>query len=112
MHYEERRRDFTIETRPDGACIEVGVAGEVDINTAPRLHEALTSAIGRRPQVLIVDLSQVEFFDSSGLKVLLGIRREAMDVRVAASPAVRRVIEVTGLTEHFRLFDSAADAIA
>ncbi|WP_431938982.1 STAS domain-containing protein [Nocardia grenadensis] len=112
MHHEDRRRDFTVGVLPDGASVTVTATGEIDIHTAPRLHEALTRAMDDRPRTLILDLSAVGFFDSSGLKVLLGCRDEAPDLRLAVSPAVRRVIEVTGLTEHFQIFDSIAAAIA
>lgn len=77
----------------------VAVTGEIDAYTAPALAAALAAA--DHPE-LVVDLSGVEFVDSSGLRVLL----EAHQTRQAdgrtlvlaqPSPAVQRVLDVAGV---------------
>lgn len=77
----------------------VAIAGEIDAHTAPAVAAALAAA---EHDPLIVDLSAVDFVDSSGLRVLL----EAHQARKAAgnslvlaqpSPAVQRVLDVAGV---------------
>ncbi len=87
----------------------VSVTGEVDLATAPQLEQALGAALAE-PGVtgVRVDLSGVEFMDSAGLRVLVAALRKAEDAGVglelhAPHERVRRIIEITGLSEVFGL---------
>ncbi len=95
-----------------GGFVVVVAAGEVDSHTAPRLDTAVQQAVTRQPEQLIVDLSAVEFFDSSGMNVLVRALRQAGRVLVVAPRPVRRVVEVTGLSTVFALFDDVDAAVA
>ncbi|WP_039778291.1 STAS domain-containing protein [Nocardia cerradoensis] len=95
-----------------GGFVVVAAAGEVDSHTAPRLDAAVQQAVTRQPEQLIVDLSAVEFFDSSGMNVLVRALRQAGRVLVVAPRPVRRVVEVTGLSTVFTLFDDIDAAVA
>lgn len=84
------------------------VAGEIDAHTAPLIAEALA---GSDQDPLVVDLSGVEFVDSSGLRVLL----EAHQARTAAgtslvlsepSAAVRRVFDIAGVNAYLDVASS------
>ncbi len=91
----------------------VTVTGEVDIHTAPRLGDALGELIEEAsPHSLVVDLTGVEFLDSSGVNVLLRTHRRVGDLRVVASPAVRRPLEITGLTATMNIFDDLEAALS
>ncbi len=83
----------------------VAVRGEIDAHTAPALAAALAAA---EQQPLVVDLAEVDFVDSSGLRVLL----EAHQTMAAAgralvlarpSDAVQRVLAVAGLDEYLEI---------
>lgn len=93
---------FSVTADPaDPQCLRA--TGELDATTAPVLREALT-ALADAPGAVVLDLEAVTFIDSSGLQSItaaLRTRREAgNDLRVAgASRSVRRIFEVTGLTE-------------
>jgi anti-sigma B factor antagonist len=95
----------------------VAVRGEVDIATAPALEQALETAIRESAGALVVDLSGVEFLDSSGLQVLLRARallgREdrALAVVCPRGP-VRRVFELSGVSELFAPYPSCEAALA
>ena len=97
----------------DLLCIDVShaeglvvltVEGEIDVESSPELGAALDDVEADRHVVL--DLGGVAFMDSSGLKVLIGqtVRRGeaggSLYVR-NPSPAVRRVVDVTGLDQFF-----------
>lgn len=82
----------------------VAVAGEIDAHTAPELAAALAAESGR--DELVVDLSGVEFVDSSGLRALLeehhtrtGDGRRLVLRR--PSGVVLRLFEVAGVRDHF-----------
>jgi anti-sigma B factor antagonist len=93
----------------------VAAVGEVDVFTAPSLDEALSAAIGAGCGRLIVDLSGVDFLDSTGLSVLVKALkriREAdgsLDVIVSAE-RVAKVFRLTGLDKVIPLHASVQEA--
>ena len=91
----------------------ITVRGELDLASVPQLE----AEVGRRRpfrQPVLFDLSEVTFFDSGAVRALIAARRAANEdggfpVRVvAASPVVRKVLEVTGVAEVFLGPDSGA----
>lgn len=82
--------------------------------SAPTLSAAVTEAVATASDVLVMDLSDVGFFGSAGLSVLV----EALEVtagrklRVVASAAVRRPAELTGLTDLLDLYATLDEALA
>jgi len=91
----------------------VVVSGEIDLYTAPRLHSEIAAALADgRPPWLVVDMSGVEFCDSTGMNVLLSCLRRARErggeLQIAAPrPAVRKILQVTGLDSVFPLAGDA-----
>ena len=94
----------------------MSVAGEIDLYTAPKLHSELMSALSATPGSplrLVVDMTGVEFCDSTGMNVLLAAQRRARedggDLQLAAPrSAIRKVLHVTGLESVFTVLDSPA----
>ena len=82
--------------------------GEIDIATSPRLITALNEAITDSTGSLIVDLSAVEFMDSTGLALLIRAQRR-MSRRgrgcavVCPHGPVRRIFELTDMVETLRV---------
>jgi anti-anti-sigma factor len=99
-----RRSLLEIVSLP-GPQTTVSLAGELDPATAPDLSSRLLE-LAADPGVtsVVIDLAQVSFLDSAGLRVLVSAN-EALRARSAdlvlrgPSPNVRRVLEVTGLTD-------------
>ena len=90
--------------------------GEIDVASAPEFHASLGELIGREVAVVIVDLSEVTFIDSTGLGVLVGAEKEirgaGRDLRVVVTrPQIRRVLELTGLDEVFTVMSSTKEAV-
>lgn len=90
----------------DGSIVVVD--GEVDAHTCPDLSEALDPLPGTGD--VCVDLSAVGFMDSSGLRALIGAHQSAAaaDRRLVItkpSAAVRRLIEISGLSDHLHVAD-------
>lgn len=109
--------ELDITTRTESDCTVVAATGEVDVFTAPTLDEALSAAIGAGSDRLIVDLSGVDFLDSTGLSVLVKALkriREAdgsLDVVVSAE-RVAKVFRLTGLDRVIPLHSSVDEARA
>jgi len=91
------------------ATLDVVLQGEIDFGNAPAILEETSAAIRRRrPAVVRVDLAGITYFDSTAVRMLVRIASVAEEVAATirmenASPAVRRVLEVTGLWQHFGL---------
>jgi anti-sigma B factor antagonist len=104
----------------DGIVV-VSLRGEHDLTTAPALREHMEDAMGRGGGVL-VDLTNAEFIDSSIIGVVLETRRQADEEGIGfaaalegGDPAVRRVLEVTGLDTNLPVHpsvDAARDQAA
>ena len=99
------------------APLVVGVSGEIDIASAPKLREELLGALRRHGARLALDLGGVTFMDCAGIKALLAARRHARLeggwVRVArASRRARNILMLTGLHREFALAGSETAATA
>ena len=104
----------TLCIRPgDGGTI-VAISGEVDVCTEAALQQALLRIIRERGAKLTLDVSGVSFMDCAGLRALLATRRRAEMCGgflrlIAASAAVRRIIELTGAREALATERSTTD---
>ncbi len=106
---------IAVDDRPPDTVVSVG--GELDLTTAPELLQALTRLVDDGYHHLIVDLTGLDFCDSSGLSVLVRVKNRldevGGDVTLAgATPIVERVLEVSGLAEVFGSHRSVAEAQA
>lgn len=86
--------------------IRCRIQGELDLVSEAEALKELTTALERRPGRLIIDLSELEFIDSTGLRVLLTVRNQAAESGtrlLLASPdqPVRRVFEIASVTQLF-----------
>ncbi len=104
-----------ISERDGWAVLAVG--GEVDVATAPRLREKLIELVNDGHHQIVVDLSAVEFLDSTGLGVLVGalkrVRTHDGDLALVCTESrVLKVFEITGLTKVFAMYASVDEAVA
>jgi anti-sigma B factor antagonist len=90
-----------VETNIDQTGLAVlTLAGELDLASAPKLEEAIEAIAARRPEGLTLDLTDLRFMDSAGIALLVLATKTVGGVTLRRpSPIVRRVIEVTGLSE-------------
>jgi anti-sigma B factor antagonist len=100
--------------RRDGAVV-VSLAGELDLYNAEEVRTALLEACAGEPDLLVVDLAEVRFIDSTALGVLIEARSrmsERAGFRLAAPGLeTRRALEVSGLDRHFVVHDTVAEAL-
>ena len=93
----------------------VAVRGEVDIAAVPALELALDGAIRESAGVFVLDLRELEFLDSSGLRLILRARallaREDRALAIVCPPGpVRRLFTETGIADLLFLFASPEEA--
>jgi anti-sigma B factor antagonist len=93
--------DASVEQwREESGALVVRVTGEVDMSNAGDIREVVDQVTATGVDRLIFDLGGLEFIDSSGLAVLLAAAQRVPSVQLRnPSPIVRRVVEVTGLSE-------------
>ena len=87
------------------------------MTSAPTLRDHLLGHIGLGEPCVVVDLSKVEFMDSTGLSALVVAYRQAVEVGsslliAGAQPSVRRVLKITQLDVLLEHRDDVADAVA
>jgi anti-anti-sigma factor len=103
--------------QPRSACAVVVLQGEHDLATARELEALLALQVGGN-DLVVVDLSVVEFIDSSVLGVLVRADRLARGagkrfrLQVGTAAIVKRVLEISGLLNHFEWASSREDALA
>ena len=100
--------DLSLTTRQDGGTTVVEIAGEIDVYTAPQLRSQLLDASAAGNADLVLDMTGVTFLDSTGLGILVGARRRAVeaggDLRlVVAHSAVLKIFRITGLDRVFTI---------
>ncbi|MEO1063124.1 MAG: STAS domain-containing protein [Actinomycetota bacterium] len=88
-----------IEQGPDGSYV---IGGDLDAHSATRFESALGGVAG----TVVLDLSGVDFADSSGLRVLLALHRRleadgGQLVLGTVSARVERLLSLTGLDQVF-----------
>lgn len=110
---------FEVGTHRIDRAVVVTVSGEVDMLSAPRLAEAIHTALAARPAALIVDLSKVAFLASAGMTVLVTAQAEVVPPTrfavVANGAATSRPIKLMGIDSVLSLhstLDSALSDIA
>lgn len=106
-----------VETRnvQDGVAV-IALGGEVDVYTSPRLKQEMVDLLNKGTARLIIDLSAVEYLDSTGLGVLIGGLKRARerdgDLRlICDNLRILRIFEITGLTKIFDIYRSEAEAL-
>ena len=111
----EPRLDVAVSAR-DGHERLVTLSGELDASTAPGLRESLAELLATAPtSTVILDLHELQFIDSTGLGLLVGVQKQARDegrTLVLGSPrrSVYRALEVAGLVDVFDIRHGPADS--
>lgn len=109
-----RRDPVTAVENVDGTYI-IRLAGELDLYNAVGVREALFKASNDSPTRIVVDLSEVDFIDSTTLGVLIEARTMLTNRNafMLAAPGLetRRALQISGLDRHFAVHDTVDDAL-
>ena len=104
-----------LKTEDGGGTLVFKLRGSLDLATAPTVRAALSDATAKGTHHLIVDLTQLEFLDSTGLGVLIGAHRRATEgggsLRLIVHDGpIARLLNITGLISVFAVYHSLEDA--
>ena len=100
--------EFDILQEQRGDLPLLRVRGELDIYTAPRLKETVLAALNGGARSLAIDLSAVEFLDSTGLQVLMSAKKRTAErggdvYLMGVGGQVRRVFNLLSLERIFKI---------
>jgi anti-sigma B factor antagonist len=109
--------DLEVETSKRDRWSVISLRGEIDVYTAPRLRQALIDLVEADEKDILVDMSRVDFLDSTGLGVLVGglKRVKAKDGSleiVATQDKILKIFEITGLSKVFPIHESVDAAVS
>ena|SRR5215207_8998833 len=105
------------EVRRENDVSVVSVSGSVDALTAAELAGVIVAQIANGHVNLVVDLTNVEFMSSAGLRTLLGAVKETRsnggDLRIASTnPGIDKVLKMSGFHNIAKVFTSSTDALS
>jgi anti-anti-sigma factor len=106
-----------VETSEENGAVRIALAGELDISTAPRVEEELERVEPSGPAVVVLDLRDLVFMDSTGLRLVVSAdaraREKGRRLAVVRGPeAVQRIFRVTRLEERLDMVDDPAAVAA
>jgi anti-sigma B factor antagonist len=102
-----------VESAERDGLVHVSLRGELDLSTVGKVDDELQSVEGSSPNVVLLDLSDLTFLDSTGLRCVVRADERAREagrrlVVVKGPEAVQRVFEITRLEDRLELVDDAA----
>jgi anti-sigma B factor antagonist len=105
-----------ISEKTEGKVNIVCLAGRLDGATAEEVEKKLVTLASSREPRLVLNLKELEYISSAGLRVLLGTQKKATkqqgEMRLAClNPSVKDVLDIAGFTQFFKLFATEEDAV-
>lgn len=88
-----------IQSAVDASTARIALAGELDSNTAPALREVVERVLGGKPAQLVLQVEQLSFMASAGLRILIFAKQKQPGLRinfVKPMPAIVDTLRKTG----------------
>jgi anti-anti-sigma factor len=107
---------LTIEVRRETDRVVIRLVGELDMANAPLLQAAIEQDDVEGKPMLVLDMQELKFIDSTGLRIILWARERCQerDREFALTPGsqqVQRLLAVSGAGEHLRIIASPDDML-
>ena len=107
---------FQIHVRREDSATVIEVSGELDLASAPAVEQELEQAESSGIELVILDLHELEFIDSTGLGLLVKAHRWSEEAGrrfavVRGSNQVQRLLELAGLEQRLTLIDSPEELL-
>jgi anti-anti-sigma factor len=108
---------FRVAARREDRSWVLRLIGELDLASSPALEQALERTRGCDAELVIVDLRELDFMDSSGLNVLVKAHQHAQEsgtrfALVRGRSHVQRLLSITGLDERLMVVDSSDELLS
>ena len=106
---------FRVEVHNANGATVIAVSGELDLASSPALQEEL-DRVASDSTLLIIDLRELDFMDSTGLSVLVRAHQRAEEqgrrlAMVKGPQQVQRLLSLTGVSDRLTVVDSPEDLI-
>ena len=101
----------------EGRAIVLELGGEIDMKCSAKVKNKFKEIYQDKPPLLVVDMTEVKFMDSSGLATLVGVlkwcRLNGCELRLAGlSKAVRNIFDICRLESIFQIYSSRTEALS
>ncbi|MER6088909.1 STAS domain-containing protein [Streptomyces bluensis] len=101
--------------REDAALLSI--EGDLDIDTATELQHHVANQLHHGRRHFLLDVSSVPFMDSSGMNIILRVYQEVRQISggvyvISPTPAVRRILDLTGVSLTVQTVESTDEALA
>jgi anti-sigma B factor antagonist len=95
-----------VDVREEDGTTIIRLSGDLDMTSIRQVSGAIDAALGSRRGRVILDASGLTYMDSSGVALMVQVSQMAQEVQVRnPTPIVRRLIQLTGLSEILRITD-------
>lgn len=103
-------KTFDVTSQQHGDTVHVRLTGELDISTASKVEDELARVEPNRPESIVLDLRNLAFMDSTGLRLLIAAdtraRSQGRKLTIVKGPEpVQRVFRITRLEERLEIVD-------
>ncbi|MHC4658098.1 MAG: STAS domain-containing protein [Planctomycetota bacterium] len=117
MYGHSHPQDVVKGVKYEGRAVVLELRGEIDMKCSAGVKGKFRELFRDKPAVLVVDMTEVEFMDSSGLATLVGAlkwcRLNGSEFRLAGlAQSVRSIFEICRLETIFQIYDSQAEALS
>ena len=105
---------FSVDVLSENGSPMLRISGELDLASSPKLEEALERATATSPSLIIIDLRDLDFMDSTGLSVLIHAHQQAQQSGhrlgiVNGSQQIRRLLSLTGVADRLMVVERPED---
>jgi anti-sigma B factor antagonist len=110
------QRSFTVQLQPRSDVALIVVSGELDIAAAPELEHTLDQVRPELTKLVIVDLRELEFMDSTGLSIIVRAHQRLSErdcelTLIRGKPQVQRLLDLTGVADRLRFVSEPGELL-
>ena len=115
-NWKNPQQDIIREVSQQGSAVVLKLGGEIDMRCSMELRSKFMEILSEKPPILIVDMGEVDFMDSSGLATLVEAlqrtRRQKSQLKLAGvKKRVRSVLEISRLESIFQVYANVNEAL-
>jgi anti-sigma B factor antagonist len=108
--------DFRVDTHTSGRVTTLTLGGELDLVSSPALEQELDRANRADADVIVIDLRELDFMDSTGLHLLIKAQQRAHETGrefavTKGGEQVQRLLSLTGVADLVRIVDSPEELL-
>jgi anti-anti-sigma factor len=105
-----------VDVRSEPDRIVLSLHGELDLASAPLLQSEIESAEAEDTTLMVLDLDDLEFIDSTGLRIILAAHERSQErgqmlALTRGSQQVQRLLSITRAGEHLRIIESPGEQL-